>query len=528
MLNEFDVPLDRIIGICSDGAHTMQGRIKGVCTQLANSIRDMRVAKIAHIRARAMHGRPIDSFHEGRGIFVVHCVCHRLALVLTDAIKGTKNYEKVIPEDVVALLNMLYNYFARSPARKQAMREYIASENRVNQQNQQRVQAERMRAPPAIVAANPVVELERVLGLLEERHKLPRKVVLTRWLSCAEAVRVVLNCRDLYYHFFFNENNANATDIVELLEDSAVIAWYACLQDVLPVLTGMNVLFQSSLPLPHLLYPRISSAKATLINMVGTGATRVELIPLASVDKNTSFGAFANKFMRDIRGDVAITGTRLLDQEVLELKQGWHKLYSHCLEQIDGRFPPENMKYFKLMQILDPALVHGPLKRDKIGTDDLTVVLQTLLHIFEIPLHGSGLALPEEITNSFTVFRTSDVCADLWKETTKGYAGREKPFEHGLIYPYYRMLMHMPALKPYALFALFLLVFPTGNAISERGFSAMGAIHTKQRSEMSHAQVLAHLILGFNGPSVPEFAALLNVESRQPHWDLYIPPCNFN
>ena len=92
VLNEFDVPLDRIIGICSDGASTMQGRIKGVCTQLANSIRDMRGAKIAHIRARAMHGRPIDSFHEGRGIFVVHCVCHRLALVLTDAIKGTKNY----------------------------------------------------------------------------------------------------------------------------------------------------------------------------------------------------------------------------------------------------------------------------------------------------------------------------------------------------------------------------------------------------------------------------------------------------
>jgi hypothetical protein len=196
VLNEFDVPLDRIIGICSDGAHTMQGRIKGVCTQLANNIRDMRGANIAHIRAQAMQCLPMNSFHEGRGIFVVHCVCHRLALVLTDATKGTKNYEKVIPEDVIALSNMLYNYFARSAARKQVMREYIASENRVIQQNRQQVQAE------PIEVHNPVVELERVLGLLEERHKLPRKVVLTRWLSCAEAVRVVLNCRDLYYHFF--------------------------------------------------------------------------------------------------------------------------------------------------------------------------------------------------------------------------------------------------------------------------------------------------------------------------------------
>jgi hypothetical protein len=77
------------------------------------------------------------------------------------------------------------------------------------------------------------------------------------------------------------------------------------------------------------------------------------------------------------------------------------------------------------------------------------------------------------------------------------------------------------------MFSLFLLVFPTGNAISERGFSAMGAAHSKQRSELGHAQVFAHLMIGFNGPSVTEFAELLDFESRQPHWPLYIPPTNF-
>ncbi len=70
--------------------------------------------------------------------------------------------------------------------------------------------------------------------------------------------------------------------------------------------------------------------------------------------------------------------------------------------------------------------------------------------------------------------------------------------------------MQIPGLKPWApwaLFALFVLVFPIGNAISERGFSAMGAAHSKLRSELSHAQVFAHLMLmiGFNGPSVPDF-----------------------
>jgi hypothetical protein len=98
----------------------------------------------------------------------------------------------------------------------------------------------------------------------------------------------------VYYNYFVNENNANAQNNLQLLEDSALIAWYACLKDVLPVLTGMNILLQSTSSLPLSQF-RISSAKATLINMVGTGVTRVELIPLASVDIHTLFGAFADK-----------------------------------------------------------------------------------------------------------------------------------------------------------------------------------------------------------------------------------------
>jgi hypothetical protein len=32
----------------------------------------------------------------------------------------------------------------------------------------------------------------------------------------------------------------------------------------------------------------------------------------------------------------------------------------------------------------------------------------------------------------------------------------------------------------------------------------MGASNSKQRSEMSHEQVFAHMIIGFNGPSTSE------------------------
>ena len=65
VLEDFNVPIDRIIGICSDGAATMQGVHKGVCTQLATYIRQMRAATVADIRARSINGRDLNSFHEG-------------------------------------------------------------------------------------------------------------------------------------------------------------------------------------------------------------------------------------------------------------------------------------------------------------------------------------------------------------------------------------------------------------------------------------------------------------------------------
>jgi hypothetical protein len=99
--------------------------------------------------------------------------------------------------------------------------------------------------------------------------------------------------------------------------------------------------------------------------MVGTGPghTALILIPLNSVTVNTSFGAYANKFLLDIRDGGAIHGTRLHEREILELKKSWHKLYAHFLQQIDARFPPENMQYFKHMQVLDPSVVYGSLRR---------------------------------------------------------------------------------------------------------------------------------------------------------------------
>jgi hypothetical protein len=51
------------------------------------------------------------------------------------------------------------------------------------------------------------------MDVLEECHKLPRRIVLTRWLSSAEAVWVVLNSRRVCINFFSNDNNIWKTKV---------------------------------------------------------------------------------------------------------------------------------------------------------------------------------------------------------------------------------------------------------------------------------------------------------------------------
>ena len=81
VLNDYDLPIAKIIGICSDGASTMQGVHKGVCVQLAKYIRELRQVYISDIIARD-HTRHVDSFHDSKGAIsccsyvIVNCYSH--------------------------------------------------------------------------------------------------------------------------------------------------------------------------------------------------------------------------------------------------------------------------------------------------------------------------------------------------------------------------------------------------------------------------------------------------------------------
>ncbi len=238
---------------------------------------------------------------------------------------------------------------------------------------------------------------------------------------------------------------------------------------------------------------------------------RTALMPIETVSHDATFGAYANKYMED----AAWSFTEI---EKLEVKKDWHKLYNykHCLKEIDRRFPPENMAMFifKIFQVLDPSVVQGPTRRHAIGSDDLAVIVSNLLLVFEIPLHLSMSTqyTIEDMKNAFTAFRSSETCADIWP----AHGTRSLPFVNKVVYDYYRALLQLPEVTAWAFACLFLLIFPTGTAIAERGFSAMGAVHSKQRSEMGHEQVWAHMMVNFNGPKLSEYANIfiIDVESK--------------
>jgi hypothetical protein len=181
VLKDNNVSLNFLIGICSDGCSVMLGKWKGVCTRLRKDIQKVREAVRAQIMALDS-SRDLRSLHSALGVFVVHCVCHRFALILHDAIAAD-----YIEPDFIELLQRLYSYFGRSPRRKLELRKVI---NRSNELRRASNEAAMQELP------DPDDEMHAVFKSLVERHRLPPRIVLTRWLCCREANHVLIAGRD--------------------------------------------------------------------------------------------------------------------------------------------------------------------------------------------------------------------------------------------------------------------------------------------------------------------------------------------
>jgi len=130
------------------------------------------------------------NFHTTFGIIGVHCVCHRFALVLTECIKN-----ELIPPEVVELLRKIYEYFCKSGMRKRNLKKFVkqVNEERKNKRTAQEGLEE---------LNDPDDDLHRIVRLECDRVKLPKKVVLTRWLGCELCNTVMIGGRPAYDLFF--------------------------------------------------------------------------------------------------------------------------------------------------------------------------------------------------------------------------------------------------------------------------------------------------------------------------------------
>ena len=517
VLEASNVDLNSITGICSDGCSVMLGKWKGVCTMLRRAVQKKREAVRAKIMALD-RSRDLRSFHPALGIFVVHCVCHRFALILHDAIKG-----EYIEPDYIELLQRLYTYFSRSPRRKLALRKIVKASN---DQRREANEAAAMNLP------DPDDEMHAVFKALVEKHRLPLRIVLTRWLCCREANHVLIVGRDSYCVYFAEEAarmqgvpEAKAPMISEWLQDNILIAWAYFLEDVIPILTNMNILFQSSLPLPHLLFDKVESAKRALCLICGQTPVDKPMEP-KDVTHSTIFGAFAENFLwRNSNGRVASHGSTLLPSDIKGLKQKWATCLWYMHNELDERFPGDSMEVFELLKVVDPEISHSALRYTKVGGVLKIEAVKKLLHIFELPLHE--VLNPASVQNSFTNYLSSTIAHDTFQALY--VYEEENPPDPIVMYKFYAQLLHHKEMRDWALFALFLALFPTGNAISERGFSALNATNTKDRYSLSVKQAFHTMIISFNGPSYEAFKKALDDESLKngKDWWGFVPPTNF-
>ncbi len=166
VLTENNIDMQLVTGICSDCCSVMLGKWMGVCTCLSKAIQHLRKGILRAIMATDKTRSTISFFHPAMGVFVVHCVCHRFALILHDAIKA-----EYVDPDFVLLLQMLYTYFGRSPRRKLALRKVVKAHI---ESIRDRMGANAAQYP------DPDDAMHAVFKDLGAKHRLPPRIVLTQ------------------------------------------------------------------------------------------------------------------------------------------------------------------------------------------------------------------------------------------------------------------------------------------------------------------------------------------------------------
>jgi hypothetical protein len=167
--------------------------------------------------------RKLDTFHPQRGIFTIHCVCHRLALIVTDAFKGTKDIEQVVPNECLELLTAVFNYFGKSVKRKKNYGSFWKKSMNLSDKTGICYKG---KADGVLLVMSIEIQMKSYSAYLQRWRSSKsylRRVVLTRWLSSREAIKVIVTSRETYKNFFAEETSAKGQEIYDLLHDHIIV-----------------------------------------------------------------------------------------------------------------------------------------------------------------------------------------------------------------------------------------------------------------------------------------------------------------
>jgi len=93
--------------------------------------------------------------------------------------------------------------------------------------------------------------------------------------------------------------------------------------------------------------------------------------------------------------------------------------------ELDDRFPHDSMEVYELLKVVNPSISHSALVHAEVAGIPKAEAVKTLLHIFELPLHG--YLVSETVMNSFASYLTSVVARDKFKAMNVKTKGKFPP-----------------------------------------------------------------------------------------------------
>lgn len=427
ILRDKNIPMTKVCGLGTDGASVMTGHLNGVTAQIHE-----------------------DNPH----CICTHCVCHRLALAVSQACKDIP-----IMQSLIAVISAIYNFVSHSPRRAQ--------------------------------------QLKDLNDLLEQKNIKLKRLYEICWLSMGESVTAIIN--DYEALLLLTSQEAAEGDPVAIglnqqLSSYLYLALLHLTADVLSATNHLSKLWQYRDVCFSAVHRELDDCIETLEELRdNNGIMMVSMLDDLNADPIDTFKGAQITFAAR-RGQA--------NQRVL-FDQTRRQFLDELLMNIRARFP--QVQLLTAMQIFEPASYPAE-RRQLIGWGNEH--LQTLLGHYGQPAHTRA-------HREFPPVADANGCREEFlpfKRLVHDHLGDQRPDSDGVVHwHFYRppeLLQRIfgdnmqgnQALFPcmFKLMALSLCVM-VGNAEAERVFSCQNRIKTKARTLLTISQLDKLIRLSYMG-----------------------------